>query len=269
MRPAYDEIRLVKGPARFLAAVLARAIADLEENGLTLAIMEHRELMETNKALEHRGWYPLHDHYGHERFQGLAITDTGLNRVFATIASRPLDLNGRSVGEAYEDLTFPYPRGVPISARDRFDDIPLAAYGLKGNGVYVGGIWIDPDARHGGTVARELKSGLLSYLTRALYAWSYGTEDPDFFFGIVIDDLLRGRELNKSTLDRYGWRFCAPGPNWVNHYPTADLPVNTTWIDRAGILECISETPWVKEAGIAGREAPAAASLSEHRQKIA
>lgn len=269
MRPAISEIRLIKGPARFLAGVLARAIEDLEEQGLTLAIMEHREFMEINKALEHRGWYPLHDHYGHDRFRGLAITDLGFNRCFATIASRPLDLNGRSVGEAYEDLTFPYPTGVPIGARDRFDNIPLAAYGLKGNGVYVGGIWIDPDARHGGTVGRELKSGLLSYLTRSLYAWSYGTEDPDFFFGIVIDDLLRGREHNKSTLDRYGWRFCAPGPNWVYHYPNADLPVNTTWIDRAGILECISETPWVKEAAIPGREVPAAASLSEHRQKIA
>lgn len=268
MRPAFDEIKLTKGPARFLAGVLARAIEDLEEQGLTLAIMEHAEFMEINRTHEHRGWYPLHDHYGHERFRGLAIAASDFTRVFATIASRPLDLDGRSVGEAYEDLAFPYPKGVPISARDRFDNIPLAAYGLKGNGVYVGGIWIDPDARHGGTVGRELKSGMLSYLTRSLYAWSYGTEDPDFFFGIVIDDLLRGRELNKSTLDRYGWRFCAPGPNWVNHYPTADLPVNTTWIDRAGILECISETPWVKEAGIAGREV-AAASLSEHRQKIA
>lgn len=266
MRPAYDEVRLTKGPARFLAAVLARAIEDLEANGLTLAIMEHREFMDINKALEHRGWYPLHDHYGHERFRGLAITDTDLKRTFATIASRPLDLNGRSVGEAYEDLTFPYPHGVPISARDRFDDIPLAAYGLKGNGVYVGGIWIDPDARHGGTVGRELQSGMLSYLTRSLYAWSYGTEDPDFFFGIVIDDLLRGRDTNRSTLDRYGWRYCAPGPNWVNHYPTADLPVNTTWIDRAAILEVISETAWVKEATIPGQE-QAAASLLERRQR--
>ena len=91
MRPASEEIKLTRGPTRFLSGVLARAIEDLEQNGLTLAIMEHRELMETNRALEHRGWYGLHDHYGHERFRGLAIMDSGLNRVFATIASRPLD----------------------------------------------------------------------------------------------------------------------------------------------------------------------------------
>lgn len=258
MRPAIDEIKLTKGPTRFLSGVLSRAIEDLEQNGLTLAIMEHRELMETNRALEHRGWYGLHDHYGHERFRGMAIMDSGFNRVFATIASRPLDLGNRSVGEAYEDLSFPYPYGVPLNARDRFDNIPLAAYQLKGNGVYVGGIWIDPDARHGGTVGRDLECGLLSYLTRSLYAYSFGMEEPDFFFGIVIDDLLRGRDHNKSTLDRYGWRFCAPGPVWVNHYPTADLPVNTTWIDRAAIIETIASTPWVREADIPNREIAAA-----------
>jgi len=258
MRPAIDEIKLTRGPTRFLSGVLARAIKDLEQNGLTLAIMEHREFMDINKALEHRGWYPLHDHYGHERFRGLAITDTDFNRTFATIASRPLDLGERSVGQAYEDLSFPYPYGVPLDARDRFDNIPLAAYQLKGTGIYVGGIWIDPDARHGGTVGRELECGLLSYLTRSLYAYSFGMEEPDFFFGIVIDDLLRGRDHNKSTLDRYGWRFCATGPNWVNHYPTADLPVNTTWIDRAAIVETIASTPWVKAANIPDREQQAA-----------
>jgi hypothetical protein len=45
---------------------------------------------------------------------------------------------------------------------------------------------------------------------------------------------------------------------WVNHYPTADLPVNTTWIDKAAIIETIASTPWVKAAEIPDREVAAA-----------
>lgn len=247
MQRAADVIRLSKGPRVFLARVIARAIADLEQRGLTLAVMTHAEFMAANAALTERGWYPLHDHYGHHRFLGLAITDTDLGRIFATAVSRPLDLGDRSVGQAYEDLHFPYPAGVPVTAKDRFENIPVAAYGLKGVGSYVGGYWIDPEARRGSGLGNGLRGGFLSYLTRPLYAWILGTEDPDFLFGIAIDELLLHREVGKSIYDSYGWRNAAPGPNWVNHYPDADLPINTIWQDRAGILETLDAAPWVTE----------------------
>lgn len=257
---AKNHIKLTKGPTAFLVHVLHRAIEDLEREGMTLATLTFDEFMAANDALTHRGWYPLHPHYCHPEFRGLAITDIGMTRILATAVSRPLDLDGRSVGQAFEDLHFAYPQGVPLTAKDRFENIPIAAYGLKGNGAYHGGYWIDPDARHGSRLTQNLPSPLLSYLTRSLSAWVVGTDDPDFFFGIVIDDLLKGRDRNRSAVDRYGWRYAAPGPNWVKHYPDADLPVNCLWIDRAGILEVLDATPWV--SGRTAWEHPLAPTVS-------
>lgn len=245
MLRAKDHIKLTKGRATFMAHVLDRAIEDLEREGMTLAILTHTEFVAANEALTHRGWYPLHNHYGHPNFRGLAVTDLAMTRILATFVSRPLDLGARSVGAAFEDLHFAYPSGVPLGAKDRFDNIPIAAYGLNGNGAYLGGFWIDPDARAGSRITGNLQGGLLSYLTRSLYAWVAGTDDPDFFFAIVVDDLLKGRDRNRSAADRYGLRCAAPGPNWVKHYPDGDLPVNCLWMDRAGILEILDATPWV------------------------
>lgn len=244
MLRAKDHIRLTKGPTAFLSEVLDRAVEDLEREGMTLATMTHAEFRAANEALMHRGWYPLHDHYDHADFRGIAITDLDLERIHATFVSRPLDLGSRSVGMALEDLHFPYPAGVPVGAKDRFENIPRAAYGLKGEGAYLGGLWIDPQSRLGGAVTRNLAGGLLSYLTRSLYAWVAGTQDPDFCFGIVTDELLHGRDRNRSAVDRYGWRSAAPGPNWVKHYPDADLALNSIWMDRANVLEVLDATPW-------------------------
>lgn len=242
MQRLEQAIRLTTGPITFLSTVLERAIADLDGMGLSLMSVDHQEFLDINERYRDRGWYALNDHYAHERFIGLAITQAGTEDVCAILVSRPLDLGKRSLADAFEDLSFVYPKGVPIGARDRFDDVPLPAHGITGNVSLIGGLWIDPRSSGRAGLGGSL---LLSYITRAIYACSLGTENPDYCVCLVIDKLIRGREKGRSMLDRYGFRYVAPGPLWVNHYPTEDLPLNTSWADRPALLSVIEETSWV------------------------
>jgi hypothetical protein len=235
-------VRLRTGPVTFLSTVLERAMSDLDSMGLSLMAVDHQEFLAINQRYQDRGWYALNDHYGHERFLGLAITHAGTEDVCAIVVSRPLDLGSRSLADAFADLSFVYPKGVPIGARDRFDGVPLPAYGITGNVSLIGGLWIDPRSSGRAGLGGSL---LLSYITRAIYACTLGTENPDYCVCLVIDKLIRGREKGRSMLDRYGFRYVAQGPLWVNHYPTEDLQLNTSWADRPALLSVIEETSWV------------------------
>lgn len=234
--------RLQTGPFPFLSTVLDRAASDLDAMGLALVTVDHAEFMAINKRYQDRGWYPLNDHYAHERFLGVAITTADTEEVCAIIVSRPLDLGDRSLADAFADLSFVYPKGVPAGARDRFDGVPPSATGITGSASLVGGLWIDP---HSAGRAGLGGSMLLSYITRCIYAYTLGTENPDYCVCLVIDKLMCGWDKGRSMLNRYGFQYAAPGPLWVNHYPTEDLPLNTGWVDRPGLLSVIEETSWV------------------------
>ncbi len=242
MMPLAQALRLKTGPISFLNTVLERAISDLERMGLALVAIDHGELFAINERYRERGWYGLNDHYGHENFIGLAITTADMSEVCGTMISRPLDLGGRSLADAFEDLSFVYPKGVPIGARDRFEGVPLPAQGITGNVSLVGGLWIDPHSSGRAGLGGSL---LLSYLTRAIYACTLGTQNPDYCVCLVIDKLMRGREKGRSMLNRYGFHYAAHGPLWVNHYPTEDLPLNLSWVDRPALFSVLEETPWV------------------------
>jgi hypothetical protein len=248
MRNTLQSISLVKGPAPFLSTILVTAERHINAMGLTLAVVDSVEFMAINRAYLHKRWYPLHDHYGHDRFLGLIASDAKTGEVAGTIAARPADLDGRSLGQAFEDLRFVYPAGVPIGVKDRFAHIPRAAYAIRGNAWYMGGFWLNPDIAPATGLSG---SDLLSYLTRACYAIILGTEDPDYSFSIVVDELLRGRERARSVADRYGFRHAAMGPTWINHYPDAEeknLKINITWMCRAAMMQTLDETPWIGAA---------------------
>lgn len=238
-------LRLQSGPVTFLSTVLERAVSDLDNMGLNLVTVDHAEFMAINERYRDRGWYALNDHYGHERFLGLAITTAGTDEVCAIIVSRPLDLGERSLADAFADLSFVYPKGVPAGATDRFDGVPLPAHGITGRASLIGGLWIDPHSSGRAGLGGSL---LLSYITRSIYAYTLGMEDPDYCVCLVIDKLILGREKRRSMLDRYGFRYVAPGPLWVNHYPgeaEPDLALNTSWADRPALLSVLEETSWV------------------------
>lgn len=242
MMPIAQALRLKTGPIAFLNTVLERAITDLERLGLALMAIDHGEFFAINDRYRDRGWYGLNDHYAHEEFLGLAIATADTSDICGAVVSRPLDLGGRSLAEAFDDLSFVYPKGVPIGARDRFDGVPLPAHGITGDVSLIGGLWIDPRSSGRAGLGGSL---LLSYLTRAIYAATLGTQNPDYCVCLVIDKLMRGREKGRSMLDRYGFRYAAHGPLWVNHYPTEDLPLNLSWADRPALLSVMEETPWV------------------------
>jgi hypothetical protein len=204
--------------------------------------MSHREFLETNRRYRDRGWYGLNDNYRHERFLGLAIATTDLDEVRATIVSRPLDLQEKSLGAALEHLHFAHPGGTRIDSADRFTAIPREAYWMSGRLSLIGGLWVD---NKGAPRAGLKGSSLLSYLTRSLYAVLIGTENPDLAVCLVVDELLRGREKRRSILDRYGFQHVAKGPVWEYHYPDASLPLNLSWADRPALLSILNETPWI------------------------
>jgi hypothetical protein len=264
MMPLVDSLRLTAGPRREFASVLQRAVEDLESRGLTLMRLNHDEFMTFNRNSDASNWYRLHDHYGHERFVAIAITNSDNHDVRAVLASRPLDLApGRTLADAFDDLSFVYPSGVPMVARDRFEHIPMQAAALRGKGCLVGGLWIDPRAStgtHSGApdIARNAAarvglggSLLLSYLTRSMATVLLGTEDPDFIAILVTDRLIQGHAEGRSMLRRYGYHHVAKGPVWGNHYPGQDLALNLSWIDRAGQLDVVLRTPWAGEAALA------------------
>jgi len=271
MRPLIDSLRLTAGPRRELASVLQRAIEDLGQRGLALMRLDHAEFMSFNRESEANNWYRLHDHYGHDRFLALAITSADHRDIRAVVASRPLDIApGRSLADAFDDLSFVYPQGVPVGARDRFEKIPLQASSLRGKGCLIGGLWIDPYAASATPVSGDgsrtgpMRSGLgssllLSYITRCIYTCLLGTEDPDFMAVLVTDRLIAGHDEGRSVLRRYGYHHVAKGPIWGNHYPGQDLALNLSWIDRAGQLDVVLRTPWAGEAAsapfVAGIEA--------------
>lgn len=242
MKRIDQALRLRTGPVTFLSAALERAITDLDNMGLALCSVDHDEFLDINERYRDRGWYALHDHYDHERFLGVAITTADQEQVCGIIVSRPLDLEGRTLATAFEDLSFAYPQGVPIGARDRFEGVPLPAHGITGRASLIGGLWIDPSSSGRAGLGGSM---LLSYLTRSIYALTLGIEDPDYCVCLVIDKLLAGRDKGRSMLDRYGFRYAAHGPLWVNHYPTEDLPLNLAWVDRPALLSVIEETSWV------------------------
>lgn len=242
MQRIEQALRLRTGPVAFLNTVLERAISDLDGMGLALCSVDHEEFLAINERYQDRGWYGLNDHYAHDRFLGLAITTADMEEVCGILVSRPLDLGARSLAGAFDDLSFVYPAGVPIGARDRFDGVPLPAHGITGSVSLIGGLWIDPRSSGRAGLGGSL---LLSYLTRAIYACTLGTENPDYCICLVIDKLMRGREKGRSMLDRYGFRYAAQGPLWVNHYPTEDLPLNLSWADRPALLSVMEETSWV------------------------
>jgi hypothetical protein len=248
MRKPLQTIRLDKGPTPFFSSILVAAERNINAMGMTLTLVDSTEFMAINRAYLHKRWYPLHDHYGHERFLGMIASDAKTGEVAGTIAARPADLDGRSLGQAFEDLRFVYPRGTPIGVRDRFAHIPRAAYAIRGNAWYLGGFWLNPDIAPSNGLNG---SDLLSFLTRACYAVILGTDDPDYSFCIVVDELLRGRDRARSVADRYGFRHAAMGPTWVNHYPDAeekDLKINVAWMCRAAMMQVLDETPWIAEA---------------------
>lgn len=242
MQHLKESIRLRAGPVDFLRLVLKTAEHHLGAQGLTLARMSHREFLETNRRYRDRGWYGLNDNYRHDRFLGLAIATADLGEVLATIVSRPLDLEEKSLGQAFEHLQFAHPEGTRIDSADRFSAIPREAYWMSGRLSLIGGLWVD---NKGAPRSGLRGSSLLSYLTRALYAVLLGTENPDFAICLVVDELLRGREKRRSILDRYGFQHVAKGPVWEYHYPDANLPLNLSWADRAALLSILGETPWV------------------------
>lgn len=277
MTPLLYSLRLNSGPRREIASVLQRAGDDLAAKGLALMRLSHAEFMNFNSNSDARNWYRLHDHYGHDRFLGIAITSADCRDIRGVVAARPLDLApGASLGDAFEDLSFVYPAGVPALARDRFEQIPLQASALRGRGCLVGGLWIDPRAGSSRpTTSRiglgrdgfgqdslqavqegETRSGLggsmlLSYLTRTVGACLLGTEDPDFIAVLVTDRLIAGHAEGRSMLRRYGYHHVAKGPIWGNHYPGQDLALNLSWLDRAGQLDVVLQTPWAAEAALA------------------
>lgn len=278
MQPLIDSFQVTAGPRRELANILLRAHDDLGERGLTLMRLDHQEFMSFNRGSDARNWYQLHDHYGHDRFLGIAITNTSTNRICAVVCSRPLDLApGRSMADAFHDLSFVYPKGVPIKARDRFEQVPMQAAALRGKGCLVGGLWIDPRGPSGqpsgptlaavdgempatngrgrgnGNTVRSGLGGslLLSYLTRTMLVCLLGSEDPDFVAILVTDRLIAGHEEGRSMLRRYGYHHVAKGPLWGNHYPGQDLALNLSWIDRAGQLDVVLRTPWASDAATA------------------
>jgi len=255
MRKQLQSIKLDRGPASFLSTLLVAAERNINALGFTFSLVDPDEFMAINRAYLHKRWYPLHDHYGHERFLGLIASDAKTGEVAGTMAARPGDLEHRSLGQAFEDLRFVYPAGVPIGAPDRFAQIPRAAYAIRGKTCYIGGFWLNPELAPATGLAG---SHLFSYLTRALYALVVGTEDPDYGFCIVVDELLRGRDRAKSVLDRYGFRHAAPGPTWINHYPEAtekNLKINVAWMCRAALLQTLEDTPWVAAAWQSDRAA--------------
>jgi hypothetical protein len=260
MIPLLDQLRLTAGPRREIASVLQRAAGDLAAKGLALMRLSHSEFMSFNANSDARNWYRLHDHYGHDRFLSVAITSADGRRICAVIAARPLDLPpGRSLADAFDDLSFIYPGGVPAMAADRFEEVPLQAAALRGKGVLVGGLWIDPRAgsnREKVAAGAEIRAGLggsmlLSYLTRATAAVLLGTEDPDFIAVLVTDRMIAGHAEGRSMLRRYGYHHVAKGPIWGNHYPGQDLALNLSWIDRAGQLDVVLQTDWAGEAALA------------------
>lgn len=269
MMPLVDSLRLTAGPRREFASVLQRAVGDLEAKGLTLMRLDHEEFMTFNRNSDASNWYRLHDHYGHERFIAIAITTLDRRTIRAVLASRPLDLApGRSLADAFDDLSFVYPGGVPLSARDRFEQVPMQAAALRGRGCLVGGLWIDPRASTGQSPGQAAPASaglgsnpnvrvglggslLLSYLTRSMATVLLGTEDPDFIAILVTDRLIQGHAEGRSMLRRYGYHHVAKGPIWGNHYPGQDLALNLSWIDRAGQLDVVLRTPWAGEAALA------------------
>lgn len=248
MFPVAGNFRPTKGQTTFYTHVITRALAELAKLDLSLASVDYDEFMAINRRYEDKGWYALHPHYRHDRFLGLAVVTRDMTEVMGLIGYRPAQTPGKSLGAALEDLSFIYPDGAPEGAQDRFDDVPFAAYGLTGNGAYFGGFWLNPGARARSGLAG---SALLSYLTRAMYACALGADDPDFAVCLVIDNILRGREKGRSILDRYGFKYAAAGPIWVNHYPGETLAMNTAWIDRAGLMNVLIETPWVEAGALA------------------
>lgn len=276
MMPLIDSFQVTAGPRRELANILARAHDDLAERGLALMRLDHQEFMNFNRSSDARNWYQLHDHYGHERFLGIAITNAATERVCAVVCSRPLDIQpGKSLADAFHDLSFVYPKGVPIKARDRFEQVPMQASALRGKGCLVGGLWIDPrgpsgepsgptlaavdgepSATKGKSGGNGVRSGLggsllLSYLTRSMLVCLLGSEDPDFVAVLVTDRLIAGHDEGRSMLRRYGYHHVAKGPIWGNHYPGQDLHLNLSWIDRAGQLDVVLRTSWASDAALA------------------
>src|SRR5260221_2625370 len=270
MIPLMDNLRLSAGPRREIARVLQRAAEDLAAGGLALMRRSHAEFMSFNSNSDARNWYRLHDHYGHDRFLGIAITSADCREIHAVVAARPLDLApGASLADAFRDLSFVYPAGVPAMARDRFEQVPLQAAALRGKGCLIGGLWIDPrvgSARASAVQGAPGRTGvvrtglvrtglggslLLSYLTRTMSSCLLGTEDPDFMAVLVTDRLIAGHAEGRSMLRRYGYHHVARGPVWGNHYPGQDLALNLSWIDRAGQLDVVLQTPWAAEAALA------------------
>lgn len=242
MRPVFDQIRLTKGETALYAHVISRVSEELDTLDLALVSVDHAEFMDINRRYQDRGWYALHDHYGHASFLGLAVLTKDGSEVAGLLGSRATTDGSKSFGAALFDLSFIYPAGTPEGAQDRFQDIPTAAMHLRGRGIYMGGFWLNPAmGRRSGLAG----SALLSYLTRAMYAAVLGTQDPDYAVCMVIDNILRGREKGRSILDRYGFPSVAPGPLWVNHYPGEDLAMNVAWIDRAKLVDVILQTAWV------------------------
>ncbi len=240
-RVRFDPYFLTPEQVRRYSKVLLYADAGASCLGLDLLSVDHHQYVSIHLDNRHRGWFPINDYFRHERFFGVALADKVTGEYQGVIASRPIDLGSRSVGEVLEDFSLIQPGG---RGEERFEHIPPALYDLTGKGQVIGGLWVPPDAPGRAGIGG---SALLSYLSRGLFASVLGLEQPDFFLILARDELVLGMGKGRSIIERHGFRYAARGPVWKNYRPGVDISLNASWAHKASIAQVMEETDWVRE----------------------